>query len=191
MFNKQQGETIEILLDRLDKFPWKHQHEKVGDLKRCLNDLREIDKMIKILNAKFPSSLQIMEGIDHEVTGSFHHAMFHIIERILEFMKEEDESLERLNIILKNNYSDSNSISETKNAIAYDEEPEKGYAHRVRYWIIRMRKTVRKAYKENKVAILRDFDHILHDASKHMKRLEKHIDVEKKQIKEAKEPIHV
>ena len=190
MFDKQQNETIEVLLERLDSYRWKHQHEKTKDIKRCLQDLIEIDKLIKILNEKFPFSIETMGKIDSEVTNSFYHAMFHLIERIMEFMKNEDESLEHLNIIL-NSTKEPDSINKIKNEIEFDEKPEKGYAHRVRYWIIRMRKTVRQAYKENRVALLKDFDSILHDAAKYMERVEKYISIEEKIVKDAKKPVRV
>jgi hypothetical protein len=195
MFDRHSGETIEVLLDRIKNFPWHHQHEKTKDIEDALNLLKEIDQIIAVLKAKFPSSLELINEIDSKVTNTFSDAMFHLLERIIEFMKQEDPDIDELNITLKHPFHDDKKVKQIKHKLNFDEAPEKDYTYGVRKWIVKMRMAVRKAYKrqpkENKAAILLDLDKKLAQLTKPIRRLEKYIEFEMHMVERAREPIRI
>ncbi len=194
MFDRENGETIEWLSGYLENFNWEDQEEKRERLKELLDDLESVDRLLETLKQKFPASLELIKSIDPELSEAFSQAFFHLTQRIIQFMQNEDPNIREFDYALKEDSMDSKSIKHAQHNIEWWEANEKETVKYLRKWITRMRLAVREAYRrqeqENKVALLRDLDNKLKHSLINLKRLKKEEKKEEKKV-ERGEPIAV
>jgi hypothetical protein len=145
MFDVDQSHGLKYIIERFDKHKIKYQFEKRNEIRDCLQNLYDIDLIIKGLHKENSPILHLLE---QKMPGHRHHFLSPactIISKIILLMEEEDYELGRLR------HAFTAEITEfERDKISHQDIPEETSAKKLETWACNMIGVVKDAYSQVK-----------------------------------------